>query len=801
MKIVKRNGESTNFSPNKILTRIKQTGKGLKIDADVLAIEVQTYLYDGITTIAIDDQIAKLAAQYCVNHPDYSTLATRIISSKLHKDLGTGVEAWKARLGKLLKPEVFEKQAKWDVHPDYIYDETFDFLGISSFVTIYGVKDEHYDRIRDIKTEKLVELPTEMMFRVSLYLSESKEEFEQRYADLIGRCYGGATPVLMNAGTPNSSMISCSVNELMGDSLEGIHESLRSIGKMSKDGAGIGFWAGRLRSEKTRYSNKGKAGGIMRFAKMLDSHLRFFKQNENRRGKGALYLNIWHRDLFRFIELASKEGTDDTTAKELMIALIINDLFYKRLIGMAEYQGTDTVDGTLETKRLWSLFCPHDVAEIMGFNLYDYYGEEFEKRYIECEQNKELPRTTIDCDTVIRWICNMQSQSGLPYVLNIDNVNRANNQDNYGVIKMSQLCIEIVQYTDVDLSAQCCLGAMLLMAFVKNGKFDFEALREKTASLNYMLNRVIEKNDWSNEYAKKGGMSQRATAIGVAGLADVFYTLNISFDSPEAKELNKRIFETIYYGAIEGSVKYRKENPQFFDEEISKMLAGTGVGRGHFTWQNYEDAEPTMDWDSLRAEVLKYGVSNSMFCATMPTASSSTLAMQNEMYEPMQDIAVIRKTISGEFPFINKYLVKDIEAKGILYEELLTEIKFKNSVQNVLFEKYTNDTEWIANIRAKYKTIWETSQRTLISLAADRQRFIDQAQSMNLYWADPTLKKLMSALIDGWKLGLKTGVYYTKTKPKIQADKSLGFGTNMNTPVKPKETESDDDFFCGGCSA
>lgn len=891
MKIVKRNGEKTNFSPNKILTRIKKTAKGLNVNSDELAIEVQTYLFDGITTQEIDDQTAKLSAQYAINHPDYSLLASRIISSKLHKDFGIGIEPWKRRLKGLISDIVFEKQEKWGVEPNYEYDETFDFLGISSFITVYGVRQETYDPITDIKTSELRELPAEMMFRVALYLSESKEEFEKRYASLTNRYSGGATPVVTNAGTHNSTMISCSVNELMGDSLEGIHDTLKSIDEMSKGGSGIGLWLGNLRSDQTRYANKGKAGGVQRLAKIVDMHLRFFKQNEcysnqaeiltnkgfvkfnelnidtkvasidnnrtisfvvpsarqvyehngvlinvkkdgvfdynvtpnhdvvyaikdelslfkksvsdieytneiesviggcylnnigisitnndilgiimsntmiedgalvfindtqfeyaiqhfrkmgidykadinyrkviiptnllktkvsiddfsllssntfikpynylvslftnpnvvlsdevkliqdtlsamymdgeqiermnvdlngldtikteveyngevycvtvpsgmiivrengkifasgnSRRGKGAIYLPLWHRDLYKFIELASKEGSEETTARDLMTALVINDLFYKRLLNEAE-NPIDKDGNIIETNGKWSLFCPHEVKRIMGYNLYDYWGDEFEKRFIECEQNPNLPKTSVSTDDVIRWVCNMQSKSGHPYVLNIDNVNKVNNQSNYGIIKTSQLCAEIVQVTGDDLSSQCCLGAMLLASFVENGKFNLNKLREESAQLNYMLNRVIEKNEWSNKYSEKGGTEQRATAIGVCGLADAFYAMGIPFESDEARQLNKEIFENIYYGAIEGSIQYRQENPNSISDEVKAMLDNTEVGRGRFVWEKYENTETTLDWDALRSRILELGVSNSMFCATMPTAS------------------------------------------------------------------------------------------------------------------------------------------------------------------------------------
>lgn len=769
MKIKKRNGELVPFNPNKILNRLKSTAKNLNVDYTTISINVQTLLYDGITTKSIDEEAARLAASYSTNHPDYSLFAARITSSRLHKELGPSVADWKNRLKGHLKDIVFKRQEEWGVEPDYSYDHTFDFMGIGSFMTVYGVKKDK---------RKLIELPCEMLFRVALYLSESKEEFEVRYKSLIDRKYGGATPVLTNTGSHNNTMISCSVNELIGDSLEGIHDSLKSIAQMSKSGAGIGLWASNLRSQETEYNTKGKAGGIVRFAKMVNEDLRFFKQNEDRRGKGALYLNIWHKDLFSFLDLVRKEGSEETTTRDLMIAVVINDLFYKRLL---EYGN-------------WSTFCPHEIKKLKGYNLYDYYGDEFEKRYLECEADTKLSRNTYPCKEIIEKICSLQTQTGIPYVLNIDNVNKVNNQENYGIIKMSQLCIEIVQYTDSDTSAQCCLGSIILGNFIKNGKVDYLGIQEASAELNYMLNRVIDKNEWVNEYAKKGGVDQRATAIGVCGLADLFYQLNIPFESEEATEVNRIIFENIYYGAIKGSVKFRKENK--ISKRVTDLIDKTNVGKGIFVFEKYKESVPiTLNWNALREEVLTYGVSNSMFCAPMPTATSANLAMMYEMTEPNQDLVVVRKTISGAFPIINKYLVKDLETKGIFSDMIMNEIKTTNSLNEIDFTKYTDDSAWVDNLRKLYKTVWEIPQKSLIKLAAGRQRFIDQSQSMNLYWADPTLSKLVNALVYGWQSELKTGVYYTKTKTKIKADKTLGI--EKSDYDKP----SDSPFDCMGCSS
>lgn len=768
MKIKKRNGELVEFNPNKILTRLKSTAKGLKVDYTNIAIEVQSVLYDNITTKQIDEEIARISASYSVNHPDYSYLASKITASRLQKELGTGVESWKNRLESILPSEIFIKQAKWEVEPDYSYDFTLDFIGISTFITVYGTK---------INKKTLVELPTELMFRVALFLSESKEEFEERYNDLITREYGTATPVFTNAGTSNNTMISCSVNELMDDSLEGIHDTLKSISQMSKSGSGIGLWASNLRSMYTSYSNKGKAGGIQKLAKIVNEHLRFFKQNEDRRGKCALYNNIWHRDIFEFLDLAKKEGSEETTARDLLLAIGVNDLFWKRLIKDQD----------------WSLFCPHEIKKYKNYNLYDFHGAEFEERYLECENDERLNKKVVSSKELMEKIGGLQVSAGIPYIFNIDNTNAVNNQENYGIIKMMQLCIEICQFTDSKTSAQCCLGSIILAKYIKNGKIDYEGIRKASLKLNYTLNRVLDRNEWVNEYAYNGGYFQRATAIGMCGLADLLYQLKVPFESEEAKIINRQIAENIYYGAIEGSIKYRKENN--IPKEVTDLIDQTNVGKGIFVFEKYNESVPlTLDWNELRKEVLEFGVSNSMFIADMPTATSASLASVNEMFEPIQDLAMVRETVAGSFAMLNKHMIKDLEEKGIFSDKLMLEIKSSKSLKEINLEKYTEDLEWINNFRNLYKTVWEISQKKLIELSAIRQRFTDQSQSLNLYWEEPTLSKITNAMIYGWQQGLKTGVYYTKTRTKLEADKKLGIQLETE---KPKDSL----FDCLGCSA
>lgn len=766
MKIIKRNGNKVEYNPNKILTRIKKVAKNLNVDPHIISLDAQHLIHDGINTREIDYILSKVSSGYIGKHPDYSYLASSLAISRMHKDFNVGsVENWLERLSEYLDESVVEKAKKWVKEIDYSFDYTYDFVGISTFITSLGISKEGV----------ILETPIEMVLRNALFLAEDEKHFNESMTD----CINYASPTLTNCGTKTRTFISCSINEVPSDSKEGIIESLNETATQSKAGSGIGKWVGILRSKESFYNNgKGKASGILKYCKLENEFTRYFKQHEKRRGKAAVYLNIWHKDIIDFIDMKNPHGSEETTTRDLMTAVLINDLFYKRFA----------------KRENWSLFCPHEVRTKMGFNLYDYSNEEFEEKYLECENNKELSRNIINTIDLMGKIVSIQSKGGVPYVFNIDNANKSNAMSSFGIIKTSQLCIEICNYTDAITSAQCCLGAMPLNKFVENGTFNFNKLIEKASLLSYNLNRVLDTHEWATERAKEGGTTQRSIAIGMAGLADVFHMLKLQFDSAEARKLNRRIQEAIYYGAIKGSIKYNRKH----DLKLDKRLLNTKLNtEGKFEFDYFEDVETTLDWDSLRKEVLKYGTCNTNFIANMPTATSASILSINECFDPYQEIAMVRQTISGNMIVMNKYFVKELEEKGLWNDEIRNEVFRMDSIQNIDFK--SDDEEWEKDFKIRYRTIWEIPQKSLIEMASDRQKFIDQSQSMNLYWKDNTTKKLSNALYYGWKLGLKTGVYYTKvpTDNSSKKDLSRKQEKNITTTEKPEDSP----FECFGCSA
>ena len=766
MEIKKRNGELQEFDPSKILNRIKKQCEGLTVDFTQIVIEVQQLLYNGITTEQIDIESARIAGSYSTVHPDYSILAARLYVSRLHKELLK--TDYFDRCSFMLDDNIEKKANLWKVTPNYDVDYNFDYFGVSAVLTIYSIKDGNL---------KPIELPSEVWFRVCLNLAESKEEFELFYNELSAKLSSGASPILINSGLKKGGMISCSLNTLNDDSTEGIHFTLGEIAKMSRDSAGIGLWTGNLRSMNTLYANRGKAGGIVKFAKILQEWIRFFKQNENKKGAIAIYTDIWHMDLYEFLELRSKNGADESTAKDIFTALSVPDLFYKRVIA----------------KEKWSLFCPHQVKQKFGFNLYDFVGDEFESKYKEVEASN-ISRITYPAMDVIMKCVKHMVERGTPYLFNRDNANKNYNLSNLGVLKGLNLCIEFMGYHDSDTSAQCDLGAIPVHKHVKNRKVDYESIAKSVQILTRLLNRVIDKNRWSSPTALKGGLEQRNIGIGIAGLADLAAILDLPFTSSEFKQINKNIAEVIYFNAIQASRDYYKYYLTVdvgFEEKIVNQTPLVKEGKLHFDLETTETFIPKQEWQSLLSEVKK-GVSNSLLVCYMPTASTSILLGCNEAFEPFQDLLFSRVTILGEFTIFNKYLVQDLIRYNVWNDKIRLEIISNESIQNINFGL---PLEIEKRLKEKYLTIWELKQKDLIDMAADRQLFTDQSQSMNLYWKEGDANKIINALIYGWSKGLKTGVYYTRVKPQTSSDKKLAFKTIKEVVKK------NDNFECFGCSA
>lgn len=724
MKIKKRDGSMQAFMPNKILNRIKSQAKGLKVDCDKLFQEVMPLINDGISTLEIDEIIALAAADKIILHPDYSILGGRLLISRQSKILNI---------------------------PTKEVDLTYDFFSAKTFL------DKYSKRIKVGNESKPVELPHLMYERVAEYLTTNEEDRLELLDELNNKRVNFATPTYTNSGIESrNGLISCVLMTLKEDSIEGIEETLTSLAYNSKEGSGIGLLIDSLRSKESLVSSfNGNAGGVVRFADMVQSKMRFYKQG-SRSGSCALYLSLWHRDILDFLELTLPVGSEKNRARDLFLAVVVNDLFMKKL----------------QNNEPWHLFCPNDI-KLAGLRpLYELLGDDFEEEYnkaVEMGIGYEIEPKKI-WDAIIR----SQSESGRPYVMFKENANKRNMQDNIGIIKQSNLCAEIFQSSSPAYSAQCVLASINLA-----NHSDLKSIEKSTKVLVKALNVVIDKNKWSDEWSERAGLDQRALAIGVAGLADMFAKLKISFESEEAKKWNNDIFETMYKAAVTQSNKMAEERNMTYPAwKGSRYERGETYIEG---WSPKEKGEPIP-------------VLNSLFLGLMPTASSAILLGSFESFEPVTSNLFSRKVGKGEFLVINKYLVEELDELGFWGEYLLDRIIQNNgSIQNIV--------EIPEDIRYRYKEVWEIPQKTLMDLSIIRNKYVDQSQSLNLYYSSVKYEKMSGALMYGWKNGLKTGVYYTRTKSKSDNNtklSSLGSETSASSlPQKPVNSQ----YECEGCSA
>ena len=718
MKILKRDKSTQAFTPNKILTRIKTQSKGLKIDSDVLFQEVIPLITDNITTTEIDEIIAFKSADKIIQHPDYSLLGGRILLSRQSK-----------LINKELQP----------------VDLTYDFFAATTFLSKYSMRDE----------KKIpLELPSCMYERVSKHLHADNEfDREELLEELKSKRGNFATPTYTNAGiTKRGGMISCNLTHLEDDSFDGIEETLKKISSASKEGSGIGLLIDPLRSKESIVESfQGNAGGVVRLADMVQSKMRFYKQG-SRSGSCALYLSLWHRDIVDFLELTLPIGSAELRTKDLFTSIIVNDLFMEKL-----EKGED-----------WYLFCPNDIKKAGLKPLYNLHGDKFNAEYqkaVELGLGKKVnPKDIFDA------IIKSQVESGRPYVMFKDNANKRNMQDNIGPIKQSNLCIEVMQASKPKYTPQCTLASVNLAEHD-----NLETIAQTTRVLVKALNKVIDENKWSDSWSEKAGLDQRALAIGVAGLADFFAKKKISFESEEAKQWNKDIFETMYKTAILESMKIAEE-----------------TGKNYPAWEGsrYSKGETYIEGWSPKPEGEPIPMYNSLLLGLMPTASSAILLGVFESFEPATANLFTRRVGQGEFLVVNKYLVNELIENGFWTSIIIDKvIKNQGSIQNIV--------EIPEEIRFRYKDVWEISQKTLLDLSIIRNKYVDQSQSLNIYHSDAKYGKIASALMYAWKGGLKTGVYYTRTKSKLEANSKLASNQITNQPDKPKDTQ----FECFGCSA
>jgi ribonucleoside-diphosphate reductase alpha chain len=800
LRIIKRGGDSVAFNPQKIYSRIKKAGKGLNVNTDEIFIKAITSVpTEGeVTTKELDKLVYEIAASYTGSHHDYSRLASSIAISSYHKETNPSFSETMKILSedgiineKLVDIIKSYGEEKIDSVIDHEKDYNFDYFAWRSLQEMYLLKRP---------TGEVIERPQHMYMRVALWVTDSFEEAFEYYKSLSDQLISKATPIMINSGTKVPQLASCVLHYNNSDSRQGLLDTLNDISTFSSDAAGIGLAMSNIRSKESRISSSGGfAGGLLKYLKIVNESLRFFNQQGRRPGSSAIYLEPWHKDVLDLLDIKKNTGAEELRARDLFTALWIPDNFME-----AVKNDTD-----------WYLFCPNDILSAGIKPLQESYGKEYEENY-----NKAVSLglgKKVKAQEIWTKIIESQVETGVPYLCAKDSANRKTNHQNIGTIKQSNLCAEIFQFTNETDTAICTLSSIVLKNFIQGGKFNHQLLFEEVRKVVRALNRVIDINNYSTKKGLKGGMEQRAIAIGTQGLADVFYLMDYIFTSEEAKKLNKEIFETIYYASIYES------NKLCIDGKYKKYshFDGSPMSNGVFQFDMWglNESDLFWDWSELKENVNNHGVCNSLFTAQMPVASSAKITGSFEMTEPAHSALFNRRVVGGEIMIVNKYLINDFEKIGIWSEDLKNEIIInEGSIQNINFnnyldpedKNYSKKVKRIEHLIPKYKTIWEISQRELIDMAADRAPFIDQSQSMNIYMANPTLSKITSSHFHSWEKGLKTLCYYVRTKAISTGAKHLAIDTSRIE--KPKETliepniilpakPEDSMFECFGCSS
>jgi ribonucleoside-diphosphate reductase alpha subunit len=743
--VLKRNGKREPVKFDKVTARIEKLSYSLSPMVNVIEVAKKTIegIYAGVPTTDLDNLAAETAASLTTTHPDYAILASRIAVSNLHKNTVKSFSQTMRNLynyvdvasGKKLPliaddvMNVIEENAEL-LDSTIIYDRDFgfDYFGFKTLEKSYLLKIEG----------KIVERPQHMYMRVAVGIhKEDIESAINTYHLMSERWFTHATPTLFNAGSPKPQMSSCFLLTMKEDSIDGIYDTLKQTAKISQSAGGIGLSIHNIRATGSYIGGtNGTSNGIIPMLRVFNDTARYVDQGGGKRkGAFAVYLEPWHADVFEFLDLRKNHGKEEMRARDLFYALWICDLFMQRVEAAGE----------------WSLFCPNEAP-----GLSECWGEEFNALYTKYEQEGRA-RKTIKAQDL--WFAILQSQieTGTPYMLYKDAANGKSNQQNLGTIKSSNLCTEIMEYTSPDEVAVCNLASLALPRFVIDGKFDHQKLYEVTYQVTKNLNKIIDNNYYPVEEARNSNTRHRPIGLGVQGLADVFILLRLPFESDFAKMLNKNIFETIYFAAMTASKDLAIEQGPY------ETFAGSPVSKGIFQYDMW-GAEPTdrWDWATLKAEVIKHGVRNSLLVAPMPTASTSQIFGNNECFEPYTSNIYTRRVLSGEFVIVNKHLLKDLIQLGLWSNSMKNKIIAANgSIQHI--------DEIPEEIKELYKTVWEIKQRNVIDMAADRGAFICQSQSMNLFVDNPTTSKLTSMHFHAWRKGLKTGMYYLRTQAATQA--------------------------------
>ena len=803
LRIQKRDGEVVAFNPTKIQNRIKKASKNLNVNSDQIFIKVITSVpTEGvISTKQLDKLIYEIAASYTGSHHDYSRLASSVAISSYHKETNESFcETMKslANVGIVNQELINMIDSYGDSNIDEVInhenDYNFDYFAWRSLFEMYLLKTPE---------GVTVERPQHMYMRVALWVTKSFDEAVEYYKSLSNQLISPATPIMINAGTKIPQLASCVLHYNNDDSREGLLATMNDISTYSADAAGIGLCMSNIRSKESRLSTSGGfAGGLLKYLKIANESLRFFNQQGRRPGSAAIYLEPWHKDIFDLLDIKKNTGAEELRARDLFTALWIPDNFMKAVRESGD----------------WYLFCPNDIKKAGLKPLQECFGNEYESVYNQAV-NLGLGKK-VKAQDVWTKVIESQIETGVPYLCSKDNANNKTNHQNIGVIKQSNLCNEIYQFTDEKTTAICTLSSMVLKNFVKDGEFNFNLLYEETRKVVRALNKVVDINNYSTSKGEKGGKEQRAIAIGTQGLADVFYLMDYEFTSDEAKQLNKDIFETIYFAAITESNRLVMDGKY----KAYDFFQGSPMSQGQFQFDMWglteNDLSGRWPWETLKSNVKQYGICNSLFTAQMPVASSAKITGSYEMTEPAHSAIFNRRVVGGEIMIVNKYLISDFEKLGIWGEDLKNEIIYnEGSIQNINFnnyldtedKKYNQKVKRIEHLIKKYKTIWEISQRELIDMAADRGPFIDQSQSMNIYMGNPTLSKITSSHFHAWQKGLKTLCYYVRTKAISTGAKHLAM--DISKMDKPKVTPTlphvepvtnkptDSPFECFGCSA
>ena len=814
MRVIKRNGEMEDVSFDKVLNRLKNLSAGLTIDVTEIAQKVCSRIYDGVKTYELDELAAYLCSSLSIEHPDYSILASRIIVSNHHKNTSPSFSETIQTLYNnvdnhnnpipLVSDELYnvvsKNKEKLNTCIDYQRDYLFDYFGFKTLERAYLLRVD----------KKIVERPQHMWMRVAIGIHGNDiKEVLQTY-DLLSRKYfTHATPTLFNAGTNRPQLSSCFLCSVNDDSVSGIFDTLKEVALISKYAGGIGLHIHQIRGNGSHIrGTNGTSNGIIPMLRVFNNTARYIDQAGKRLGSIAVYLETWHCDIESFLELKKNHGSEEDRCRDLFLALWISDLFMERV----------------KAEGKWSLMCPDKCK-----GLSDVYGDEFKELYEKYESEGKYTKQ-INAQDLWFKILEAQIEQGVPYILYKDAANKKSNQKNLGTIKSSNLCAEVLIYSSPEETGVCNLASICLPSYVNISSgdsseraFDFDKLHEITKVITKNLNKVIDKNFYPVEKARRSNLKHRPIGIGIQGLADVFIQLRYPFESDEAKQLNKDIFETIYHAAVEASMELAKKrrkvindikniNYKILDEDIKNYVneferdianpkyigayssfEGCPMSQGLFQFDLWEDAKPSTryDWDKLRADVIEYGVRNSLLISPMPTASTSQIMGFNESFEPFTNNIFQRKTLSGEFIVINKYLINDLIDRGLWNKELKdTIILHEGSVQNI--------PEISDDLKAIYKTAWEIKQRHIIDMSADRGRYICQTQSLNIFMEEPDFQKLSSMHFYGHSKGLKTGSYYLRTRPKA---KTQQFTIDPEFAKKKRRCVEENADSCVLCSA